>query len=171
MPDPLSVAGSVAGLITLGAAVSKLFLQFYRSIHDAPSNARILASALYTLNIALSQVQGNLLNAKFVIVADDQQIEALQECLAGCEATFESLDTAIRASGFLNPDQALLQKSWASIKAYFDEEKISDYICRLEREKTTLLVVLGNFSAYHQSSVNIQVAELIYLLADYKPTP
>lgn len=147
MTDPLSIAASVAGIVALSGATSKFFLQFYRSIHDAPSNARDLASSLYTLNVALSQIQGSLLDPKFVTVTEDEQLDAIELCLASCKCVFESLDTKLEASGLARDDQAVFTKSWASVKAYFNEEQISDYTNRVEREKTTLLVVIGNFSA------------------------
>ncbi|KAL9612437.1 MAG: hypothetical protein Q9167_002985 [Letrouitia subvulpina] len=160
MTEPLSVAASVAGIVALSGSVSKFFLQFYRSIHDAPPVARDLASALYTLNIALSQIQGSLLNPKFVAVADDDQLDAIEACLASCLVVFESLDSKLEASGLARQDLAIFTKSWASVKAYFNEEQISDYTRRVEREKTTLLVVVGNFSARLQADTLLQVQNL-----------
>ena len=99
MIDPLSIAASVAGIVALSGTVSKSFFQFFRSIYDAPSAVRDLASALYTLNIALAQVQGSLLDPKFVTVADDEQLNAIVACLASCKLVFESLNAELEKLG------------------------------------------------------------------------
>ena len=147
MSDPLSIAAGVAGLIALAGTTSKLFYQFFRSIHDAPSIARDLTSTLYTLNIALSQIQGSLLRPDFVSVADDEQLKAIQNCLKSCTATFDMVRTRVEASGLAVNDQPVLKKGWASVKASFNEEQMQDCLRRVESEKTTLLLVVEIFSA------------------------
>ena len=147
MSDPLSVAAGVAGLIALAGTISKSFYQFFRSIHDAPPIARDLTSVLYTLNIALSQIQGSLLRPDFVSVADDEQLEAIQNCLTSCTATFDMVRTRVEASGLAVNDQPVLKKGWASVKASFNEEQMQDCLRRVESEKTTLLLVVDIFSA------------------------
>ena len=147
MIDPLSIAANVAGIVAFSGAVSKLFFQFFRSIRDAPSVVRDLASALYTLNIALAQVQGSLLNPEFAAVADDEQLDAIEACLASCKLVFESLNAELEKIGSAANGTALFEKLWASVKMYLSEEQILDYMRRVERERTTLLLVISNFSA------------------------
>jgi hypothetical protein len=69
MSDPLSVAASVAGLISLGAATSKLFYQCVASIIDAPKEIQTITSSLYSVNIALCQIQTLLLD--LIRLSDD----------------------------------------------------------------------------------------------------
>ena len=99
MTDPLSIAAGVAGIVALARSTSKLFHQFFRSIHGAPSIAWHLAASLYSLNIALSGVQQALIDPDFVAVSNDDQLIALQDCLANCTAAFEKIQARTQASG------------------------------------------------------------------------
>lgn len=107
MSDPLSIA---AGVAALAGTTSKSFYQFFRSIYDAPAIARDFTSALYKLNIALSQIQGSLLRPDFVSVTDDEQLEAIQNCLTSCTATFDIVRIRVEASGLTVNDQPALKK-------------------------------------------------------------
>ena len=147
MTDPFSIAAGVAALVALAGATSKTFYQFFRSIYNAPDTARELATALYTLNVALSQLQQSLLNPKFVSVGDDEQITAIEECLAGCTAAFDKIRTRIESSGLASKDQTFPKKAWEAVKASFNEEDMKDCLGRVEREKTTLILIVGVFSA------------------------
>ena len=145
--DPFSLAASVASVVAFAGAVSKTCYQFFQSIHDAPAAARDLVSALYTLNIALSQVQGTLLDPRFVAEADDQHVESLQNCLTSCTTVFDAVRTKVERSGLGRDDQKLLRKAWESVKASFNDDEMREFLRRIEREKTTLLLVIDIFSA------------------------
>ena len=147
MTDPFSIAAGVAALVALAGATSKTFYQFFCSIYNAPDTARELATALYTLNVALSQLQQSLLNPKFVSVGDDEQITAIEDCLASCTAAFDKIRTKIEASGLASNDQTFPKKAWEAVKASFNEEEMKDCLNSVEREKTTLILVVGIFSA------------------------
>lgn len=147
MLDILATAAGVAGLIALAGTTSKSFYQFFCSIHDAPSIARELTSALYTLNIALSQIQGSLIHPNFVSGADDAQLEAIQNCLTSCTAAFDTVRTRVEASGLATSELPVIKKAWASVKASFSEEQMQDCLRRMESEKMTLLLVVDIFSA------------------------
>ena len=107
MSDPLSIA---AGVAALAGTTSKSFYEFFRSIHDAPAIARDFTSALYKLNIALSQIQRSLLRPDFLSVADDEQLETVQNCLTSCTATFDIVRIRVEASGLTVNDQPALKK-------------------------------------------------------------
>ena len=72
MTDPFSIAAGVAALVAMAGATSKTFYQFFRSIYNAPDAVRELATGLYTLNVALCQLQQSLLDPIFVRVGDDE---------------------------------------------------------------------------------------------------
>ena len=146
MTDPFSIAASVASLVALAGTTSKTFYQFFRSRYNAPDAARDLATALYTLNVALSQLQQSLLDPKFVRVGDDEQITAIEECLASCTAVFDTIRARIEASGLASNERTFLKKSWEAVKASFNEEQRQDSLNRIEREKTTLILIVGVFS-------------------------
>ena len=147
MADPFSIAAGVAALIALTGATSKTFYQVFRSIYNAPDAVRELATGLYTLNVALCQLQQSLLDPIFVRVGDDEQITAIGECLVNCTATFDKIRVRIEASGLASNEQTIHKKAWEAVKASFNEEEMRDCLNRVEREKTTLTLVLGVFSA------------------------
>ena len=147
MTDPFSIAAGVAALVALAGTTSKSFYQFFRSIYNAPDAARDLATALYTLNGALSQLQQSLLDRKFVRVGDDVQIIPIQDCLANCTAAFDTILARIEASGLASNEQSLPEKAWEAVKASFNEDRMKDCLNRIEREKTTLILMVDVFSA------------------------
>ena len=161
MTDPFSIAAGVAALVALAGTTSKTFYQFFRSIYDAPDTARNLAAALYTLNVALSQLQQSLLDPKFVRVGDDEQVTAIEDCLASCTAAFDTIRARIESSGLASNEQTFPKKAWEAVKASFNEEQMKDCLDRIEREKTTLTLIVGVFSmlATHSSSVQQYVAD------------
>ncbi|PSN62797.1 hypothetical protein BS50DRAFT_592047 [Corynespora cassiicola Philippines] len=150
MTDPLSVAGSVAGLIALGGSTSKMFYQFFRSIHDAPANARELASGLFSLNIVLGQVQEVLLNPDFVQQSEDREAEALGECLTRCTTLLTAIEKKVTRSGLTENQQKIIKKAWSSVRWSFSEDEMSEYRQQAEEEKASLAIVLNAFTAEYR---------------------
>ncbi len=147
MSYPLSIAAGVAGLVALAGTTSKCFYQFFRSIYNAPATARDLASALYTLKIALGQIQENLLNPRFVAVAEDDQIASLEACMTSCVTIFSDIQAKVNKSGLADAQQNPVKKTWESVRASYNEDDLRESLRRVEAEKTTLLLVVDIFSA------------------------
>ena len=147
MSDPFSIAAGVAGIVALAGTVSKTCYQFFRSIYDAPAIARDLATALVTLNIALCQVQENLLNPRFVADSDDGHVASLQKCLESCAALLGEIQTKVVRSGLAAENVNMTKKGWESVKWSFTEEEIANCLRRVEAEKSTLLLVVNVFAA------------------------
>lgn len=146
MSDPLSIAGSVAGLIALAGSTSKIFYQFSRSIHDAPSSARELASGLFSLNIALGQVQEVLLNPDFVEQSEDRDSEALEHCLSRCVVILTDVEKRITKSGLI-PDGVRAKGAWQSVKWSFNEDDMVECRRLADEEKSNLTVILNAYNA------------------------
>jgi hypothetical protein len=147
MSDPLSVASGVAGMICLGSSASKLFYSFFTSTVGAPSSVRSLASALFSLNTSLGQVQEVLLDPKFIQQSNDQDIFALENCLTRCAELFSGVDCRIRKSGLAEHQQGKARKAWESVKWVFREDDVEEVLRRVEGEKATLALVLETFTA------------------------
>ncbi len=156
MTDPFSIAAGVAALVALAGTTSKTFYQFFCSIYNAPEVARALATALYTLNIALSQLQQSLLDPEFVRGGVDEQITAIEDCLASCTAAFDTIRARIEASGLASNEQTFHKRWWEAVKASFNEEQMQDCLNRIEREKTTLILIVGVFSTLATRSSPVQ---------------
>ena len=146
--DPLSVAASVAGLVALTGSISKSFYQLFHSIHDAPSSVRALATGLFSLNIALAQVQEVLLNPDFVHQSQDQEAEALGDCLTRCASLLTAIERRVQKSGLGDGDLKGLKKAWQSVKWSFNEDDLDKYHREIEEEKSNLTVILHSFTAY-----------------------
>lgn len=147
MLDPLTTAASVATLIALAGTTSKALYQFYRSIYDAPNVARDLLSGLYALNAALSQIQECLLRKNFVAATEDEQVEALMDCLTNCTAALDLVRSRVDASGLAAANKKTKSRAWASVKASFNEKQMQGCLSTMERSKTTLLLILQSFAA------------------------
>lgn len=148
MSDPLSIAASVASLVAFTGTVSKSVFQFVTSIKDAPDVARNLVRSLYTLNVALGQIQQNLLDPDFVTETDDKDVEALQQCLANCTAVFAQLQKRVEDCGLESQGQHLLRKTWESVKWSFTDDALEDILERVEVEKATLQLLISAFTAF-----------------------
>lgn len=147
MLDPLSIAASVAGAVALAGAVSKSVLQFCSSVQGAPDEARHLVASLYTLNIALAQIQQNLLDPSFVTEAGDADVKALGECLLSCTHVFMELERKVDDSGLGSEDNGLPQDTWERTKWLFTDDVLDSYLRRVEAEKATLQHLTSAFTA------------------------
>lgn len=148
MSDPLSAASGVAGLICLGAATSKLFYLLFMSAVGAPNFARGLASALFTLNASLGQVQEVLLDPNFVHQSNDSDIDALEGCLLRCTKLFREMDSRIGRTGLAEATPNGPKRTWESIKMVYKEEELEEALRRIAEEKATLALILDAFTAY-----------------------
>ncbi|KAL8795454.1 MAG: hypothetical protein Q9195_002043 [Heterodermia aff. obscurata] len=147
MSDPLSIAASVAGLLALTGTVSKSVIQFITSIKDAPEDARNLVRSLYTLNVALGQIQQNVLDPDFVSETNDKDVEQLQQCLVNCTAVFTQLQKKVEDCEMGTQGQHLLRKAWESVKWSFTDDVLEGLLRRLEAEKATLQLLISAFTA------------------------
>ena len=147
MSDPLSIAASVAGLLAFTGTVSKSVFQFVTSIKDAPEDARNLVRSLYTLNIALGQIQQNLLDPDFALETNDKDVEDLQQCLANCTIVFTQLRQKVDDCGMGAQGQNHVRKAWESVKWSFTDDVLEDLFRRIEAEKATLQLLISAFTA------------------------
>lgn len=147
MLDPLSIAASVAGAVALAGTVSKSVLQFCSSVQGAPDDARHLVASLYTLNIALAQIQQNLLDPGFVSEAGDADVKALGECLLSCTHVFMELERKVDDSGFGSEDHGIPQDTWERTRWLFTDDVLNCYLRRVEAEKAKLQHLTSAFTA------------------------
>ncbi|KAF8536163.1 hypothetical protein BDD12DRAFT_299767 [Trichophaea hybrida] len=153
MSDPLSIAASIAGLLCLAGTASKSIFQFISSIADAPEQARHLTRELYALNVALGQVQGNILDPRFSIENDnDENVRMLHECLASCMAVYSELESRLRNAGLAKESSesrsiGIIQRSWKSFKWSFTDGELGELLRRVDAEKATLGLINNAFAA------------------------
>ncbi|SLM40333.1 hypothetical protein LPUS_11089 [Lasallia pustulata] len=146
MTDPLSIAASVASLVAFAGAISKEVFQFFSSIKNAPENARVLVSALYSLNVTLGQVQTNLLDSRFVADHDGEDFKALNVCLVNCTAILSELERKVQKSGLGEATKARPTRLRDAVQWSYTDDEIAEYLRRVEAEKGTLSIALEAFT-------------------------
>jgi hypothetical protein len=166
MSDPLSVASGVAGLLCLGAATSKHFYSLFTSAVGAPSFARSLASALFTLNTSFGQVQEALLDPDFVQQSNDRDIDDLEGCLGRCTELLSDMDSRIRRTGLAELSQSGPLRTWESIKMIYKEDELEEALRRITEEKATLALIFDAFGMYVRVPCNIVLPMLLTLIPD-----
>ncbi|KAF2195710.1 hypothetical protein K469DRAFT_758514 [Zopfia rhizophila CBS 207.26] len=143
MSDPLSAAGSVAGLITLGAATSKLVYQFVSSVVDAPKEVRAITNSLYGVNIALCQIQTLLLDQAFAVHTTSEDLTDLEHTVSSCVASFSVVEKELNSVSHAGSKMLTVKKLWHQVKHVFEKEAMRDALAHLETEKGTLQLVLA----------------------------
>ena len=114
----------------------------------APSFARSLASALFTLNTSFGQVQEALLDPRFVQQSSDRDIDDLEGCLSRCTELLSDIDSKIRRTGLAEVSHNGARRTWESIKMIYKEDELEEALRRITEEKATLALILDAFVAY-----------------------
>ena len=143
MTDPVSVAASVAALISLGAATSTLFYQFTSSIIDAPQDVHAITSSLYGVNIALCQIQRLLLDLTYVSQTRAADLNNLEGSISGCVKFFNIVHRELQKVCSATAEQVTIKRVWHQVKYVFQKEKVRGALTRLESEKSTLQIVMN----------------------------
>lgn len=84
MSDPLSIAGSVAGLISLGITVTQTLVDFYTAYKHQDSELIGTIKSLDSLLTILLSLKQALLNRKFAVDARDL-IKKIQTSIENCD--------------------------------------------------------------------------------------
>jgi ankyrin repeat domain-containing protein 50 len=92
MADPLSVAGSVAGLISLGVQVTQSLVEFYKACKGQKSNDTSTTNKLEHLLTLLENLRGQLLARTFR--ADERSfLQAIESSIHACDSCIGELNT------------------------------------------------------------------------------
>lgn len=139
MADPLSVAASIVGLLTLAVKVSQTVRCLARSARNAPKDFEKVALEVDDFRNILSQLQLYVLGVTKPSRSRTSLIMAEQvvATLAACVQTFSGLDTFV--SMFDNDEGAgLLDRfRWAS-----KQQELTTIVSRLQMHKSSLALIL-----------------------------
>ena len=80
-------------------------MRFDDIVHAAPAIARGVFQCLYALRSALFQVQESILYKSIVAVAEDGQMETLQDCSVSCSTAFDIAHTKVDSPDRTASDQ------------------------------------------------------------------
>ncbi|RPB03653.1 hypothetical protein L873DRAFT_1635968, partial [Choiromyces venosus 120613-1] len=137
--DPLSIAGSIAGLISLSTRICVTLDEFATSAKSAPASVRAISDELTTLTYVLARVQK--------VVTDDEGsseiVDAglLSDVLSGCMKSFQELESHVGALR-TQFQGGVLRKLWAQISWPAKEKRIASLAGRLGEYKVTLGITL-----------------------------
>ncbi|KAG0637415.1 hypothetical protein HOY80DRAFT_269612 [Tuber brumale] len=140
MADPLSIAGSIAGLISLATRIGVTLNEFVTSAKSAPASIRAISDELTTLTYVLARVQ------KVTIDHGDGGsgiVDAglLSDVLSGCMKSFRELESHV---GPLRTQfhGSFVRKVWAQMSWPAKEKEIVFLAGRLGEYKVTLGITL-----------------------------
>lgn len=101
MTDPLSIAASAAGFISLGLSVCQGLMEYYGALRDRNADIATTASSIESLFKTLSHLQSCMSTA----TSRPSAIDRVDDCIAACNSGVESLNKKLKkieASGSAN---------------------------------------------------------------------
>lgn len=147
MADPLSLAASAAGLLSLGIQVTQGISKYL----DALKGRREDLDAVRRKNDAL----GHILDSVKSTVSSPQPLDrphaAVADCIATCEGELEGLETLVaQLAGCKNAQtwKARLQNQSKKLSYPFKQSKVQQLSQRLDQVNGTLQVALGGLGMY-----------------------
>ena len=90
MSDPLSVAGSVVGLVSLGIQVSERLVQFYTSVQDSRGDVQSTRAAIEELGIILKSIT-NAIGTKREQFSPEE-VQLIESSVLSCQGGIERLE-------------------------------------------------------------------------------
>ncbi|ORY19330.1 hypothetical protein BCR34DRAFT_210887 [Clohesyomyces aquaticus] len=99
MTDPLSVAASVAGIISLGIQVTQSLVNFYEAYRGQKSEIAGIAEGLKILLLILEALRDQLSNRKFRGDEEKALLKCIEASIENCEDSIEELQAKIERFG------------------------------------------------------------------------
>ena len=123
--DPLSIAGSVAGVATVGVALSSALYDIIAAIRDAPKEMLQIAQGISDLSTVLRELQRVLKKARTLL--RDRLLKAVSSIMCRIRDTHDKID------GLLDVDSGLARILWA-----FQRSKATKLLATIESQKSTI---------------------------------
>jgi hypothetical protein len=137
MADPLSIAASVAGLVTLAAHTTQLIASISSEVKGRQAEIHDIGQEISAFYLVLGQFEGQVRNK----TQDGTQSEGLFALLAGCRRTLESIQDLLGQirSGYVKGGLSKVQMQWT----YSSKMKsLSSHRSLLDKYKATLSIAL-----------------------------
>lgn len=135
MSDPLSVAGSVAGLISLAASLGSTLYQFQQCTSDAPESARRCKQELDSMRDVFRNIELFILTGS--ASAMHIQLNDFLRVITDCVLTFSGFETLMDELTAGTPG-ILSRAKWA-----LKENEILKFVERMGRLQGTLSLMLS----------------------------
>jgi len=145
MADPLSVAASIAGLLTVAGKISTVVIDLTSKSKAAPKDIENVRSSVETIRAVLLQLQLLLLGRAKVNRQRTSLIlvEQVVITLSACVSTFSELDVFVETLSTDHAMQLLDRIRWAT-KA----STIKELLDRLEAHKASLTLMVTILTWY-----------------------
>jgi hypothetical protein len=138
--EPLSIAGSIVGLLYAGAQLVPKFFSLASTIRDAAEHAEAAALELSDLEIVLTELQKYIDGTAYASTQRRHLItlEHVKATLTQCVKTYSQLHSVLKGlrveQGFKPLDQAI----WLLRK-----DDVTQLVARLQNHKSTFGLILG----------------------------
>lgn len=144
MPDPLSIASGVAGLVTATAQITLLLTKLTKSVIAAPYQAQIVLTEVSDIGDILSHLQSFLLGLDSPDKSRTSllKVEKVVTIVSGCVLTFSELEKLLDELKTEGLD-ILDRLKWAR-----KESAIMGLIQRLQNHKASLSLVLSILNGF-----------------------
>lgn len=129
--DPLSVAASVAGLMSLTLEVLRRVESFYQAAKEAPNRIRDVQEELSLMHSALQQLSSLLASAEMK-TSSFALSSVLTTALTSCGQSIESISAKLQ-----RPKQGSLARVKEALRWPFNEDEILRMLETLRRHTST----------------------------------
>ncbi len=141
MADPLSVAASAAGLITLAGAVLGKCYTYTCSVANAPSEAKRLADEVTILTGVLAAVQG-ITNHSEV----DLDAKHMTDILKVCGVTLLELESLLNSTSYQSKIPRT-QRTFNRVLWPLTKAKTVELVAQIQAQKSTLMTMIETLTA------------------------
>lgn len=138
--DPLSVAASVAGLVSLAGQLVPALYNLGSAVKEANRDAQAAATEVAGMSVVLQGLQGYIIGRERANPRRLQLItvEHITASLTACVFTYSELDAALHA---LHADSGL--KAWDRAVWFVKRDSIQALILRIQNHKMTFSCMLN----------------------------
>jgi len=141
MADPLSIAASVAGLLSVAGKISTVITSFVLSVTDVPDSARTALFAVDGMRLVLSSIR-QLLDRLSEMRRDRKEMIHITHLVVVFRETILSL-SALEAIVCPAAGNGAKPSKWDRAKWLLEEEKISRAVQSLESHRALLSTMLN----------------------------
>jgi len=148
--DPLSVLGSIAGVLAVAAKVITVLTTFISRERNAPKSTRKIVDEVSDLSICLAQlvpiIRGTGRRSRRAAVS----VEQIMVVCTSCVTTMSELEAFLDSFQLDLPMSALTRGRWA-----MQEQKAVDILARVRASKSSMNLVLTIFTWYVLTTLHI----------------
>ena len=141
MADPLSIAASVTGLLSVAGQICTNISSFISSVANAPNSARRALTAVEEMRMALTSVQQVIDRLSRLPRNRKEMIHVSHLVITFREAirSFSELEATVKPAAGVDG----MSSKWDRLKWVSEEEKILRSVQQLELHKTSLSLMLS----------------------------